>query len=77
MTLLINRIHVCCYISLPIKAASIALGALFFCLPHVAIAQEPISAWAKLALVDPFIGTGPDGHTFPGASTVRHGATVS
>jgi predicted alpha-1,2-mannosidase len=51
-----------------IKAASIVLGALFFCLPYVAVAQEPVSAQARLALVDPFIGTGPDGHTFPGAT---------
>src|SRR5580704_3486455 len=31
-------------------------------------AEEPLSAQAKLAWVDPFIGNGPDGHTFPGAT---------
>ena len=68
MILLIHRVHVCRHVSLAIKAASIALAALFFCLPYVAVAQEPLSVQAKLALVDPFIGTGPDGHTFPGAT---------
>ena len=34
----------------------------------LAAAQQPLSSQAKLALVDPFIGTGPDGHTFPGAT---------
>ncbi len=29
---------------------------------------EPAGGDAKLARVDPFIGTGPDGHTFPGAT---------
>ncbi len=33
-------------------------------LAAVAAAQTP----SRLALVDPFIGTGPDGHTFPGAT---------
>jgi predicted alpha-1,2-mannosidase len=60
-------VHVCRHVSL-VKAASIALGALFFCLPYVAVAQEALSGQARLALVDPFIGTGPDGHTFPGAT---------
>ena len=68
MTLLIHRVHVCRHVSIAIKAASIALGALSFCLPYIAVAQEPLSAQARLALVDPFIGTGPDGHTFPGAT---------
>ena len=65
MTLFIHRVHICRHVSVAIKAAFIALGALFFCLPYVAVAQE---AQARLALVDPFIGTGPDGHTFPGAT---------
>src|ERR1700677_5179581 len=34
----------------------------------VADAQALVSANDRLALVDPFIGTGPDGHTFPGAT---------
>ena len=50
------------------KAVSIAVFALLFGVQTVAIAQEPLSAQARLALVDPFVGTGPDGHTFPGAT---------
>src|ERR1700741_346527 len=68
MTFLMHRVQVCHRASLAIKAASITLVALFFCFPYVAVAQEPLSAKARLALVDPFIGTGPDGHTFPGAT---------
>jgi predicted alpha-1,2-mannosidase len=41
---------------------------LSFCIPGTAPAQEPNAANVPLALVDPFIGTGPDGHTFPGAT---------
>ena len=37
-------------------------------LSPVADAQALVSANDRLALVDPFIGTGPDGHTFPGAT---------
>ena len=37
-------------------------------LPVVLPAQSPLSGQEKLKLVDPFIGTGPDGHTFPGAT---------
>jgi len=48
--------------SFKIQAILIALLAT---LPNIAQAQTP---QAKLALVDPFIGTGPDGHTFPGAT---------
>jgi predicted alpha-1,2-mannosidase len=55
-------------IAFTVKAASIALGTMLFCLPRVSAAQEAPSAQARLALVDPFIGTGPDGHTFPGAA---------
>jgi predicted alpha-1,2-mannosidase len=50
------------------NAAAIACGALFFWLPGAALAQDAISVHSRLALVDPFIGTGPDGHTFPGAT---------
>jgi predicted alpha-1,2-mannosidase len=50
------------------NAAAIACGALLFWLPGAAVAQNAPSAQSKLALVDPFIGTGPDGHTFPGAT---------
>jgi len=37
-------------------------------LPNAAMAQTSPSVQARLDLVDPFIGTGPDGHTFPGAT---------
>jgi putative alpha-1,2-mannosidase len=63
-----HKVQVCRHASLAIKAASIILVALSFCLPYAAVAQESLSAQARLALVDPFIGTGPDGHTFPGAT---------
>jgi len=46
----------------------VAFAALTLCVSHTAAAQQMPSAQAKLALVDPFIGTGPDGHTFPGAT---------
>ena len=49
------------------KAASIVLCALSS-LPNAATAQTSPSEQARLSLVDPFIGTGPDGHTFPGAT---------
>src|ERR1700720_3240276 len=68
MILIIHRVRVCLQASRAIKTVSLALGALFFCLPCAAAAQEPPPAQARLALVDPFIGTGPDGHTFPGAT---------
>ena len=51
-----------------IKAASAAFGVLLFCHPETTAGQAPDSAPDKLAFVDPFIGTGPDGHTFPGAT---------
>jgi predicted alpha-1,2-mannosidase len=50
------------------NVAYVAIGVLLFCHPEVAAGQAAHSAQAKLALVDPFIGTGPDGHTFPGAT---------
>jgi predicted alpha-1,2-mannosidase len=50
------------------NAAPIALGFLFFCHPAITVGQQHLSGQAKLALVDPLIGTGPDGHTFPGAT---------
>ncbi len=49
------------------KTTFTLLGALLLCLPYAA-AQKPPSAQDRLALVDPFIGTGPDGHTYPGAA---------
>jgi len=55
-------------IHIAIHAGSIALGALFLCHPAKTAGQEPLSGQAKLAFVDPLIGTGPDGHTFPGAT---------
>src|ERR1700722_1640002 len=51
-----------------IHAASAAFGVLLFCHPETTAGQVPQSAQDKLAFVDPFIGTGPDGHTFPGAT---------
>jgi hypothetical protein len=44
-----------------------ASAGLILCAPHAVTAQTP-SAQARLAMVDPFIGTGPDGHTFLGAT---------
>ena len=41
--------------------------ALFSALP-AANAQATLSPQERLAAVDPFIGTGPEGHTFPGAT---------
>ncbi len=35
--------------------------------PVIAIAQGSLTAKGRLGMVDPLIGTGPDGHTFPGA----------
>jgi len=55
-------------IHIAIHAGSIALGVLFLCHPAKTAGQEPLSGQAKLAFVDPLIGTGPDGHTFPGAT---------
>ena len=55
-------------ISLPVKAALVGLCTLLSFTQGVAGAQAFPSAQARLALVDPFIGTGPDGHTFPGAT---------
>jgi predicted alpha-1,2-mannosidase len=46
----------------------VLVGALLPALPSAVTAQTPLSPQARLALVDPFIGTGPDGHTFPGAT---------
>jgi putative alpha-1,2-mannosidase len=51
-----------------INFASTALGVLLFCHPEITVGQAPHPAQEKLAFVDPFIGTGPDGHTFPGAT---------
>jgi predicted alpha-1,2-mannosidase len=62
--LLTNLRHLC----RPTRAGSIALIFLPFCNAGIAVAQQPSAAQARLALVDSFIGTGPDGHTFPGAT---------
>ena len=45
-----------------------AFAALLLFVSHPTAAQRIPSTQSKLALVDPFIGTGPDGHTFPGAT---------
>ena len=55
-------------IRIAISLACAALGALVFGHPQNAAGQSPSSTQEKLALVDPLIGTGPDGHTFPGAT---------
>ena len=49
-------------------ALFIALAASPLLISQPTVAQQTASTQAKLALVDPFIGTGPDGHTFPGAT---------
>jgi predicted alpha-1,2-mannosidase len=41
----------------------------FALLSGLLFAQVPLTSPERLAMVDPFIGTGPDGHTFPGATT--------
>lgn len=58
----------CCGCQKPACAALAFLG--FLMVGRPALAAEPPQApdAAKMALVDPFIGTGPDGHTFPGAT---------
>src|ERR1700693_5010185 len=68
MTFFMHKFQFCRHSGLAIKAAFVTLGALLFWLPCVAVSQESPSAQARLALVDPFVGTGPDGHTFPGAT---------
>lgn len=50
------------------NAATLALSGLLLPPCGAGIAQKAPSPQAKLALVDPFIGTGPEGHTFPGAT---------
>src|ERR1700739_3869103 len=65
MIFFMHKLQPCHHTGCAIKVA-FALGALFFWLPYLAVCQEPLSAQARLALVDPFIGTGPDRHTFPG-----------
>ena len=45
--------------------SEVLFGLAVACNPGVALAQSR----SPLASVDPFIGTGPDGHTFPGATT--------
>jgi putative alpha-1,2-mannosidase len=45
------------------------LGALFVCGSYLsAQSASPTAPNSPLSMVDPFIGTGPDGHTFPGAT---------
>ena len=46
----------------------VCFATLIICVQRPAAAQQTPSPQARLALVDPFIGTGPDGHTFPGAT---------
>ena len=62
-----KALRICRRVCFSAKTASIVLCALT-CQPQVATAQTSPSPRARLALVDPFIGTGPDGHTFPGAT---------
>ena len=49
------------------RAALLILGVSFIGFTPAAVAQGPLTAKARLGMVDPLIGTGPDGHTFPGA----------
>src|SRR3984957_14593097 len=67
MILIPKALRICRRVCFSAETASIVLCALT-CLPQVATAQTSPSPRARLALVDPFIGTGPDGHTFPGAT---------
>jgi predicted alpha-1,2-mannosidase len=53
---------------LAVRIAVCVFAALLLGGPHALDAQTIPSARERLALVDPFIGTGPDGHTFPGAT---------
>ena len=47
----------------------LATGTLLICgIPSRASQRRPHFNGTKLRLVDPFIGTGPEGHTFPGAT---------
>src|ERR1700761_3029347 len=68
MTFFLHKLQSCGHAGLATKIASVILGALVFWRPYVAVGHDPLAAQARLALVDPFIGTGPDGHTFPGAT---------
>jgi predicted alpha-1,2-mannosidase len=55
-----------------LRQAAVCVACLLTCLSlsgrFSARAQASLSAKDKLALIDPLIGTGPDGHTFPGAT---------
>jgi len=57
--------HSLCSLS---STRSVALALLCFTISGIAAAQQLNAAQGPLALVDPLIGTGPDGHTFPGAT---------
>lgn len=52
----------------PQNARAIAFVFLFFTIAGTVVAQPSNAAQARIRMVDPFIGTGPDGHTFPGAT---------
>ena len=67
MILILKVLRICRRVCISAKAVFIVLYALSS-LPNAATAQTSPSAQARLSLVDPFIGTGPDGHTFPGAT---------
>lgn len=66
MILITKLCRICKPLYLPVFLA--ALFVVSSDLSQLARAQTALSAKDRLALVDPFIGTGPDGHTFPGAT---------
>ena len=50
------------------KVRSLKAGCVAFVAMAVLLGSACAQRQDKLALVDPFVGTGPDGHTFPGAT---------
>jgi len=53
---------------IPWMRAAVGICAVACLWPQATRSEQPPSPRERLALVDPFIGTGPDGHTFPGAT---------
>jgi predicted alpha-1,2-mannosidase len=60
----VSRVRVSSRRLYALNAAMLALLTLL----HPALGQKPAPVASVYALVDSFIGTGPDGHTFPGAT---------
>lgn len=67
VNLILKVFRICRRVCISAKVVSFILCALSS-LPNAAAAQTSPSVQARLAMVVPFIGTGPDGHTFPGAT---------